>query len=186
MLSSGSPTWANNPSEPLLGTPAANGYVLSSTTSGVRSWVAQSAADIYKGSWDASTNTPTLANGTGTAGWYYICSTAGTVNFGAGNISFDVLDKAYYNGSAWEKISGSQVLQPATASLLGGVKIGSGVTVQSDGTISVSTNYQAPLTGTGFVKSTGGTISYDTNTYLTGITSSQVTTALGFTPYNGC
>ena len=72
----------------------------------------------------------------------------------------------------------------ATSSILGGVKIGSGVSVALDGTISVSTNYQAPLSGTGVVKSTAGTISYisgtssqfikgdgslDSNTYLTSI-----------------
>jgi hypothetical protein len=56
-------------------------------------------------------------------------------------------------------------LPVATASVLGGVKIGSGVSVALDGTISVSTNYQAPLLGTGFVKSTAGVISYDTTTY---------------------
>lgn len=44
----------------------------------------------------------------------------------------------------------------------------------------------AALNGTaGFLKTNGaGTWSVDTSTYLTGITSSQVTTALGFTPYN--
>ena len=41
---------------------------------------------------------------------------------------------------------------------------------------------QASLSGTGFVKISGTTISYDNSTYLTGITSGQVTTALGFTP----
>ena len=41
---------------------------------------------------------------------------------------------------------------------------------------------QASLSGTGFVKISGTTISYDNSTYLTGITSSQVTTALGYTP----
>lgn len=40
------------------------------------------------------------------------------------------------------------------------------------------------MNGTGFVKISGTTISYDTNTYLTGITSQLVTAALGFTPYN--
>ena len=42
------------------------------------------------------------------------------------------------------------------------------------------------LTGTsGFLKKTAAnTWTLDTNTYLTGITSSQVTTALGYTPYN--
>lgn len=43
---------------------------------------------------------------------------------------------------------------------------------------------QSALNGTGFVKISGTTISYDTNTYLTGITSQLVTAALGFTPYN--
>jgi hypothetical protein len=59
----------------------------------------------------------------------------------------------------------SYSLPIATASVLGGVKIGAGVSVDAGGIISVSTNYQAPLSGTGFVKSTAGTISYDTSTY---------------------
>lgn len=44
----------------------------------------------------------------------------------------------------------------------------------------------AALSGTtGIVRKTAAnTYSLDTNTYLTGITSTQVTTALGFTPYN--
>jgi hypothetical protein len=44
-------------------------------------------------------------------------------------------------------------------------------------------NYPAWTTGTPFVKMTAvGTFALDTNTYLTGITSSDVTTALGYTP----
>jgi hypothetical protein len=43
---------------------------------------------------------------------------------------------------------------------------------------------QPALSGTGFVKISGTTISYDNSTYLTGITSGQVTGALGYTPYN--
>jgi hypothetical protein len=45
-------------------------------------------------------------------------------------------------------------------------------------------NKQAALDGSGFVKANGTTISYDNSTYLTGITSANVTTALGYTPYN--
>ena len=56
-------------------------------------------------------------------------------------------------------------LPTASATVLGGVKIGGGVSIDAGGVISVSTNYQAPLTGTGFVKSTAGTISYDTSSY---------------------
>ena len=40
------------------------------------------------------------------------------------------------------------------------------------------------LNGTGFVKASGTTITYDNSTYLTGITSALVTGALGYTPYN--
>lgn len=57
----------------------------------------------YQGTWNAATNTPTLANGTGTAGFVYITSVAGTTNFGAGPITFAVGDWAIYNGSIWQK-----------------------------------------------------------------------------------
>lgn len=57
----------------------------------------------YKGNWNASTNTPTLANGSGNAGDIYRASVAGSTNFGAGSIPFDVGDWAVYNGSIWEK-----------------------------------------------------------------------------------
>jgi len=56
----------------------------------------------FKGAWDASTNTPTLANGTGNAGDVYRCSVAGSVDFGAGAISFGVGDWVMYNGSIWQ------------------------------------------------------------------------------------
>lgn len=57
----------------------------------------------YKGTWAASTNTPTLANGTGSAGDVYVASDAGTVNFGAGNITFAAGDWVVYSGTIWEK-----------------------------------------------------------------------------------
>lgn len=57
----------------------------------------------YKGMWDASTNTPTLANGTGNAGDVYEASAAGSVDFGAGSISFNLGDWAVYSGSVWQK-----------------------------------------------------------------------------------
>jgi hypothetical protein len=57
----------------------------------------------YLGTWAASTNTPTLANGTGNAGDVYIASDGGTVNFGAGNITFIAGDWVIYSGSIWQK-----------------------------------------------------------------------------------
>jgi hypothetical protein len=57
----------------------------------------------YKGTWNAATNTPTLANGTGDSGDVYVVSSSGTVNFGAGPITFTAGDWVMYNGSQWEK-----------------------------------------------------------------------------------
>ena len=59
----------------------------------------------YKGTWSADTNTPTLADGTGTLGDMYIVSVAGTQNLGSGAISFEVGDRVLYDGSVWQKLS---------------------------------------------------------------------------------
>lgn len=57
----------------------------------------------YKGTWNASTNSPSLADGTGDTGDVYRVSTAGTRNLGSGSITFDVGDYVIYNGTIWEK-----------------------------------------------------------------------------------
>ena len=63
----------------------------------------------YEGNWNASTNTPTLVNGTGTKGDFYICNVAGTVDFGDGEISFLVNDRVIYDGAVWSKLSAGDV-----------------------------------------------------------------------------
>lgn len=80
----------------------------------------------YQGTWNATTNTPTLADGTGTASFWYRCVVAGTVDFGAGNITFSVGDDAYYSGTVWQRIPAvSYTLQAATKTVFGGVKLDS-------------------------------------------------------------
>lgn len=57
-----------------------------------------------QGFWDASTNTPTLSNGIGTQGYFYIVSTSGTVDFGNGDITFSVGDWVFYGtNNQWTK-----------------------------------------------------------------------------------
>lgn len=63
----------------------------------------------YKGAWNASTNTPTLASGSGTFGDEYIVSTQGTQNLGEGSITYRVGDRVIYNGSIWQRIPSSSV-----------------------------------------------------------------------------
>lgn len=58
----------------------------------------------YEGDWNASTNTPALANtDVDKKGTVYRVSVAGTHDFGAGNITFAVGDWAYNNGTIWDK-----------------------------------------------------------------------------------
>ena len=57
----------------------------------------------FLGNWDASTNTPTLSNtDVGAQGNTYRVSVAGTVDFGAGPITFTVGDWCYNTGVIWE------------------------------------------------------------------------------------
>lgn len=57
----------------------------------------------YQGTWNANTNSPTLADGAGNAGDVYIVSVAGSQDLGSGSISFAVGDWIVYNGSVWQK-----------------------------------------------------------------------------------
>lgn len=69
----------------------------------------------YKGNWSAAANSPTLADGTGSAGDVYNVSAAGTVDFGAGGIEFAIGDKVVYNGTVWEKWDLTQIAAPVTS-----------------------------------------------------------------------
>jgi hypothetical protein len=59
----------------------------------------------YNGTWNASTNTPTLASGVGTKGAYYVCSVAGTTTLD-GISAWSVRDWAVFDGVGWEIVQG--------------------------------------------------------------------------------
>jgi len=62
----------------------------------------------YQGTWNASTNSPTLTSSVGTNNNYYVVSTAGTTTLNGISL-WSVGDWAIFNGTtnAWEKINGS-------------------------------------------------------------------------------
>jgi hypothetical protein len=62
-------------------------------------------AVVYQGTWNASTNTPALASGTGTKGYYYKVSVAGTTAID-GISQWNVGDTIIYDGTTWDKIDG--------------------------------------------------------------------------------
>jgi hypothetical protein len=60
---------------------------------------------FYAGTWNASTNTPTLVSGVGVKNTYYIVSVAGTTNLD-GVTAWAVGDWAIFNGTVWQRILG--------------------------------------------------------------------------------
>ena len=66
-------------------------------------------AVTYKGTWNAATNTPALASGTGTQGDYYVVSDAGNTDLD-GITDWSVGDWAIFNGSVWEKVDNTDAV----------------------------------------------------------------------------
>jgi hypothetical protein len=63
----------------------------------------------YQGTWDASTNTPTLTSSVGTKGYYYVVSVAGNTNLN-GITDWLVGDWAVFNGSIWQKVDNTETV----------------------------------------------------------------------------
>ena len=68
-------------------------------------------ASEYLGAWNASTNSPSLADGSGTNGDFYRVSVAGTQDLGSGSDDYSIGDVIIYNGSIWEKIPADDQVQ---------------------------------------------------------------------------
>jgi hypothetical protein len=72
----------------------------------------------FKGTWNASTNTPTLASGVGTKGDYFVVSVAGSTTLD-GLSNWGVGDWATYNGSVWQRVEGGADLNGVNVSFTG-------------------------------------------------------------------
>ena len=72
------------------------------------SWdLGSSGALVYRGVWDATNppagGSPTLADGVGLKGDYYVVGAAGVQDLGSGPIDFNPADWAVYDGTIWQK-----------------------------------------------------------------------------------
>lgn len=74
----------------------------------------------YQGTWNATTNTPTLVTGVGTKGYYYKVSVAGTTTIDGVSV-WNIGDLIAYNGATWDKYD--DVDEDATTSIKGVVKL---------------------------------------------------------------
>ena len=63
----------------------------------------------YQGTWNASTNTPTLTSSVGTQGYYYVVDVAGSTNLN-GITDWQIGDWAIFNGSVWQKVDNTDAV----------------------------------------------------------------------------
>ena len=119
----------------------------------------------YQGTWNASTNTPTLTSSVGTKGYYYVVDVAGTTNLN-GITDWQIGDWAIFNGSVWQKVdntdavtsvngqTGTVVLTassvgavPTTRTITAGTGLTGGGDLSADRTFAIDSTV-ATLTGT--------------------------------------
>jgi hypothetical protein len=63
----------------------------------------------YQGTWNASTNTPTLTSSVGTKGYYYVVSAGGSTDLD-GITDWVVGDWAVFNGTVWQQIDNTDAV----------------------------------------------------------------------------
>jgi len=76
----------------------------------------------YQGTWNASTNTPTLTSSVGTQGHYYVVSVAGSTNLN-GITDWALGDWAIFNGTVWEKVDNTDAVVSVNGQI-GAVSLG--------------------------------------------------------------
>jgi hypothetical protein len=144
----------------------------------------------YQGTWNASTNSPTLASSTGTNGYYYIVATAGSTNLN-GITDWQIGDWLLFNGSVWQKIDQTNLVssvngQTGVVSLTYTDVNAIGSVTSTDGSVTVSTasgvaDLSVAVSGstTNVIclvrNTTGATLTKGTAVYISGATGQNPT-----------
>ena len=141
---------------------------------------------VYKGTWDASSNTPTLTSSVGNKGDYYYVSVAGSTNLN-GITDWQVGDFAVFSGTVWQKIDNTDAVQSVNGQ--------TGVVVLGATDVGATPNTTYVLAGSGLAgggRLTGnvtltnaGVTTFNTRNGAVTLSSSDVTTALGYIPGTG-
>ena len=100
------------------------------TTNGTAlSWSSVAGGLSYQGTWNASTNTPTLTSSVSTNGYYYIVATAGSTNLN-GITDWQIGEWLMFNGSVWQKIDQSNTVTSVNGQT-GAVSVGTVTSVSA-------------------------------------------------------
>src|SRR5512137_1397232 len=109
----------------------------------------------YQGTWNASTNTPTLTSSVGTKGYYYVVDVSGNTNLN-GITDWQIGDWVIFNGLVWQKVDNTD----AVTSVNGLV----GTVVLTTTNIAEGTNEYFTTARARASVSAGTGISYDSST----------------------
>ena len=117
------------------------------TTNGTStSWSSVAGGLSYQGTWNASTNSPTLASSTGTNGYYYIVATAGSTNLN-GITDWQIGDWLMFNGSVWQKIDQTNTVTSVNGQT-GAVSVGTVTSVAATAGTGITVT-GSPITSSG-------------------------------------
>jgi hypothetical protein len=128
----------------------------------------------YQGTWDASTNTPTLTSSVGTKGYYYVVSVAGNTNLN-GITDWLVGDWAVYNGTVWQKVDNTETVTSVNGQT-GAVSIT--LTNLGAGSIATQNANAVAITGGAINGTTIGATTASTGAFTTATASTSVTTPI--------
>jgi hypothetical protein len=121
----------------------------------------------YQGTWNASTNTPTLTSSVGVKGYYYVVSVAGSTNLD-GVTDWQIGDWAVYNGTAWQKVDNTDSVTSVNgytgAVVLAASDVGAPTTSGTGATgtwaIAISGNAATATTSTNIAGGAAGSLPY--------------------------
>ena len=127
----------------------------------------------YQGTWNASTNTPTLTSSVGTKGYYYVVSVAGSTDLN-GITDWKVGDWAVYSGTAWQKIDNTDSVTSVNGYT--GAVVLTNTDISGFGTMSTQNANSVAITGGAIDGTTIGATTATTGKFTTVNASTSLTT----------
>lgn len=126
-------------------------------------------AVAYQATWNANTNSPALASGTGTKGFYYVVATAGATSLD-GVSDWALGDWVIFNGTAWQKVDNTDSVTSVN-SLTGAVVLTTANVAENTNLYHTDARVRACVL-TGFSGGSGGAITA-ADTVLSGFGKAQ-------------